>query len=248
MTRLSHLPAGYMLCEDCQKPTRQANAMQRYCPGCSRRRDAARTKVDTRASRRSGAREQSLKEAGRRISEAESMVWPADEHPELLWVVRIAMPFTYAASKNHIWATNANGYVYNRSESTSFREDLTERIRRARPPVVRAKLYLDVMVEKPNHEGDAVNVVDLVCDAVKDAIDLDDRWYSIRRLDWVISKRAPRLMVGLGQADEEDHQICSYCGRILPYAYFRPSRSQTGVGRTCADCNDLAALIRKGEA
>ena len=116
-------------------------------------------------------------------------------------------------------------------------------------PIVHNKVWIDILVQKPNHKGDAVNVVDLVCDAVKDAIDrVDDRWFCIRRLDWQIVKGDPRLFVGVGQDSDEDCQVCSYCGQIKPLPEFNAARNQPlGVGRECKACRRAGRLLAKQE-
>ena len=157
----------------------------------------------------------------------------------MLWMCRVAVPFSYAASKNHIWSMARSGHVYKRQESKRMRGSLTLMIRSAAngQRIANNKLWIDILVQKPDHKGDAVNVVDLVCDSIKDAIDLDDRWYSIRCLDWEIVKDRPRLFVGIGQSTDEDVQVCSSCGRMLPLDNFTKKRSQKlGVDRNCRAC------------
>lgn len=111
------------------------------------------------------------------------------------------------------------------------------------------KVWIDILVQKPDHRGDAVNVIDLVCDALKDALPVDDRWFCIRRLDWEIAKENPRLFIGIGQASDQDCQICSYCGQIKELEAFNRSRSRPlGVGRECKDCRRAGRLLaRHGE-
>ncbi len=97
--------------------------------------------------------------------------------------------------------------------------------------------------------GDAVNVVDLVCDAVKDAIGLDDRWFSIKRLDWEIAKVNPQLIVGLAQPDQFDAQACSHCGRVRPFGDFHKHKgNKNGIGRVCSDCRRLRVAKPEDDA
>ncbi len=108
------------------------------------------------------------------------------------------------------------------------------------------KVWLDILVQKPNHKGDAVNVVDLICDAVKEAVGVDDRWFSIRRLDWEIVKENPRLFVGIGQDSDVDSQVCSYCGQIKPFEEFgQRKRSRLGIGRECRECRRRGRELSK---
>lgn len=99
------------------------------------------------------------------------------------------------------------------------------------------KLWIDMFVQKPTHRGDAANFVDMVCDAVKDGIGLDDRWFSIREVDWEIVKKDPKLFIGFGQREDFDVRICSSCGRPLtPDNFQKASGLPLGVGRNCRDC------------
>lgn len=173
-------------------------------------------------------------ERGIKINEMqrENISWYSPPDPD--WLLRVAIPFSYEMSKNHIWALQSKGHVYLRQESRAAREQLAWAIKKAlldhKQKIVQAKLWIDIFVQKPNHKGDAVNVVDLVCDAVKDATGLDDRWYCIRALDWQIVKENPQLFVGISQTDNEDQKVCSFCGRILPLSVFKEGR------RECPDC------------
>ena len=110
------------------------------------------------------------------------------------------------------------------------------------------KVWIDILVQKPNHKGDAVNVIDLVCDAVKDALPVDDRWFCIRRLDWEICKGDGQLILGVGQDSDTDCQVCSYCGRIKPFTEFNAARHQPlGIGRECKECRRAGRRLAKQE-
>jgi hypothetical protein len=99
------------------------------------------------------------------------------------------------------------------------------------------KLWIDLFVQKPDARGDAVNLVDLVCDALKKAAGVDDRWFSIRHLDWEIVKVNPQIFVGLGQEEVSDVQACSCCGRLLTFDAFGKRKSnKSGIGRVCYEC------------
>ena len=156
-----------------------------------------------------------------------------------VWEVRFSLPFNYAASKNHIYATTLRGHVYLRYETRLMRQAISRQARIAlmgRRPA-HNKLWIDLLVQKPDHRGDAVNVVDLVCDAVKDVADIDDRWFCIRRLDWQVVKADPQLIIGLSQESREDVRVCSYCGQIKSLdAFNRRKGAILGIDRVCREC------------
>ncbi len=191
------------------------------------------------------------REAGIAISSdsADSIAWNASEPIEMLWTVRVAVPFSYAASKNHIYGMTRFGHKYLRKESTAFRDELTLRLQNALRSVKVAhnKVWLDILVQKTNHRGDAVNVLDLVCDAAKVAVGVDDRWFSIRRLDWQVTKSNPKIFIGLSQDSDLDCQVCSYCGRVLELEMFcKKRKNKLGVTRECKECLAAGRKLAKG--
>ena len=206
--------------------------------------------VRKRSYKNAKRRKEKAKEAGAETSKghAKNINWYDPDSPNLSWFCRISVPFSYAASKNHIYTLRKNGHVALRKEARQMRSAIATAIRKATAnhKVANNKLWLDILVQKPNHRGDAVNVIDLICDAIKDAIPLDDRWYCIRKLDWEIVKKDPQLYLGIGQESQEDCQICSYCGQIKPLDCFNKSKqSKIGVGRECKDCRRRGRIIAK---
>lgn len=243
-----------IVCAACGKEAPWRGAAQRYCADCSKQRELARKAawgrehpdepfVERERSRRvnEGAR---IAGATLAVDERQPLAWDATEPPDLIWEVRIAVPFRYEMSKNKMlgWTKKQKPHLSNefRLIRDQIRDTFAVKMRApGAPRVVQAKLWVDILVQKPDNRGDAVNVIDLVCDALKVGIGLDDRWYAIRRLDWQIVKREPRIYIGIGQETEEDHQACSSCGRVMPLdAFPKGSSSTNGVkrGRNCREC------------
>ncbi len=254
---------GLLICADCGRAVEKKSPTQRYCPECSVRRDRERKRVWARRhgkrptreelkARREDQKERVI-EAGKMLNKSEDrgIAWMGDPPPELRWSVRVAVPFSYAASKNAIWSmASGGGHVYMRKRARAYRDALVWEIKQALAKngikVYEGKLWIDILVQKPDHRGDAVNVVDMVCDAVKEAVGIDDRWFSIRRLDWGISKNSPALYVGIGQEVDRHHRVCSHCGRILPLeAFGKRSHDRLGRARVCLECRRLAREIAK---
>ncbi|MBN2132226.1 MAG: hypothetical protein JW741_22185 [Sedimentisphaerales bacterium] len=250
-----------LICADCGRTAPRTGTVQKYCAACSEKRDLKRKKLWARnhplskeqVQRRikvTRRRKELAKEAGALMSQstASDITWFDSGEPNLLWNVRIAIPFSYAASKNHIYTMRATGHLALRRKARKMREAIIFALRGGLHGrhVVHNKVWLDILVQKPNHKGDAVNVVDLVCDSVKEAVGIDDRWFSIRRLDWQIVKKTPRLFIGVGQDSDMDCQVCSYCGLIKPLAEFnRCKHSPLGVGRECKDCRRQGRILAK---
>lgn len=254
---------GTLFCANCGIECRKNGAMQIYCPSCSELKDLERKRkwaqehplnkeqVEQR-NKSMRARKEKSREAGLIANERNkfSIAWNAPSLPILLWMSRIAVPFTFAASKNHIYRMGGGGHVFLRKESKAIRNKITRMFGYAlrNRKVANNKLWLDILVQKPSHKGDAVNVVDLVCDAIKDAIALDDNWYCIRKLDWQIVKNNPQLYIGVGQDTFEDCQVCSYCGQIKPFSEFNKNKqSKLGVGRECKECRRIGRQFAKAQ-
>ncbi|MCC7541926.1 MAG: RusA family crossover junction endodeoxyribonuclease [Deltaproteobacteria bacterium] len=171
-----------------------------------------------------------------------TIAWaPAEVGVGMAWHVRVAIPFDYGLSKNAVWSSaRGGGHVFMRQRARAARAHLAKTLRSAlgeRRPV-EAKVFVDIFVQKPDQRGDAINVVDVVCDGVKDAVGVDDRWFALRAVDWeVVKSGSPTIWVGVGQVATEHQRICSYCGRALPLVAFNKAKSlPLGVGRECREC------------
>lgn len=232
-----------MLCLDCFSETPRRGATQKYCLACSEKNDLKRKNIYqiTKGKALLSAEHEGWKAVGTEISGREklSLFKSLPREVGLCWYNRVALPFSWSGSKNHIFTNTARGHVFMRDQARAYRAELTARIARSvdLADVRQNKLWIDIFVQKPNHRGDATNFVDMVCDAIKDAILLDDRWFSVRSVDWQIVKDQPMLYVGLGQESAEDLQPCSTCGRLLTFDNFGKNKAAAnGIGRVCNDC------------
>lgn len=243
--------AAGIVCAACGTVAVRTGPVQKYCRPCSDARNIERkakwARGAGRPSRPDATRRPMLQTIGRQASvEAARSITHETSRPELHWLTRISVPFSYAASKNHIYALNGRGHVHLRSESSAIRDEITLRVKMAvrDQRVFHNKVWLDILVQKSNHKGDAVNVVDLVCDGVKRAVGVDDRWFCIRSLDWEIVRENPMIFIGVGQEATCDAQVCCYCGQIKPVADFQKSKhGHLGIGRECKPC--LSALSKQ---
>jgi len=240
MKRKSPIFTESVICQCCGKESVKTSAMQKYCKECSRNKELERKAKWMRKNplnpERTKLNKQKTKSRNieRGLINNKTTVENLFVYPEvnLWWQIKIAVPFSYSVSKNHLWSSNSSGHIYRREESNKIQEDIILMLKSAmgNQKIYRNKVWIDIYVQKPDHKGDAINVVDLVADAVKVAIGIDDRWFSIRRLDWQIVKENPRLYIGVGQQDDFDAKICSYCGRILPEEMFGKAK------RECKEC------------
>ena len=150
------------------------------------------------------------------------------------WRIEVEAPFTYQAAKNQIYARAYNGQVYRRTAGREWQTELAWQVKAAlgHKKVYTNKVWLDIYVKKPDNRGDAINLLDVVADAVKEAIGLDDRWYSVRSIDWEISKDNPKVRVGISQDELWDARICTTCKRLLPYARYVKEQKE------CIECKE----------
>ena len=231
-------------CRRCGTKFESPHPRHFYCEPCSESQDLKRKRLEiVRAN--SNRRRDKGRDIGKGVS-AENAAAIADVHapPEFLWYVRLRFPFSWSASKNAIYALRRKGHVALRREAREYRKTISDNfwlaLRNHR--IVQNKLWVDIFVEKSSHRGDAANVVDTVCDAIKVATGLDDRWFCIRRLDWSVNKDNPQIFIGIGQEDVGDSQICSYCGRLLEFGMFNKNRAtKAGITRICKDCRCRAS-------
>ena len=245
---------GTIVCSDCGSEVPKRGPSQRYCRDCSQTHDIKRKGLYQLEKGRQKFNEKRAAWAanGEEISRAErrSMVDTAPVMPNLIWYTKVAVPFSWSGSKNNLFTSTRSGHTFLRDEARYYRTLLTGAIRDAVTAgnVVQNKLWIDIYVQKPNHKGDATNFLDMVCDAVKDAIPLDDRWYSVRWIDWQICKSDPMLYVGVGQDTNINVQACSACGRLLEFHEFQKNRAATnGIARVCRECQSVKSARKRRE-
>lgn len=163
--------------------------------------------------------------------------------PDLEWHAWVRYPVSDWSS----WSKNRVNRVYNgrvvpaRGARTT-RDTLAHLVRGATRGVTVAhnRLWLMVHVAKPSHRADAVNVLDMVSDAVQDATGLDDRWYQAV-VTWSLYPLVPHVVLLLGQESAQDVLACGRCGRELPPASFTKSRrGRLGRSGTCRECQAAA--------
>jgi len=232
-------------CVLCGEKAPRTGAMQKYCPACSINKDLERKLLwaadhpvsQDVQSAKSKKRLSVTKSRGLELSSGQSIGWGVER--DILWIVRLSVPFSYAMSKNHIYTNTRFGHRALRSDSRAHRDRIIYMVKQALTGrrFVNNKVWIELLVQKPNHKGDAINVIDLVADAIKKAVGVDDRWFCIHKLDWEIVKEDPKIIIGIGQDSDEDVQPCSSCGRILPYNHFNKNKCNiVGISRNCREC------------
>lgn len=241
---------GTMTCEkcgiECQK---RGHGIQKYCVPCSneRNRERSRNWARKQPKKPSTEEEKVRRTENRNAIKNERSVLSANVRTKLIdpheqndfaFAFKFSIPFTTSLSKNHIYSLNGKGHVFLRRESSSCMDAIAYQCLAAREKIRHNKIWIDIFVQKPNHKaGDAINYVDSICDGIKKGLGVDDRWFSIRRVDWEIVKINPQIHIGIYQEDVPDSIVCSLCGRILPFDCFNKNKSsKIGIGRECKEC------------
>lgn len=225
-------------CISCGTTAPWRGGAQKYCVPCSEARHQSRAGVREAVERNASSRLLRGKGISKLVSRR-SLVWePPPVYHE--WLVRFKIPFSQAASKNHVWSLAAGGgHVFKRKQSRSFQDLVAYTVQAVTKGVTvyQNKIWVDLFVQKPHHKGDAINVIDVVCDGLKVGLGVDDRWFCLGSVDWEITKNDPQIFVTVSQRDNFDAQACSHCGRILPFESFGKKRTtKNGIDRVCLDC------------
>lgn len=246
----------FKTCEQCSKAYLRRGPFSRFCAPCAEERKRVRQLEWARAHpsydpARGREERQAIRAKLDEVGIERSLATPglqvaahASTGRDFAWWVWVRIPFSYAWSKNAVWRVG-KGHVYMRPAVKQRRAELAEQVKRAvvGAPLVKAKVWISIHVQKPNHKGDAVNFVDFVCDSVKDGLGLDDRWFSINSVDWEVVKRNPKISIGFGQTATEEERICSVCGRSQAVGAFK-----SRTGKECKACYASAREKLRAEA
>lgn len=57
---------------------------------------------------------------------------------------------------------------------------------------------------KPRTNIDAINFIDAIADVLKRVIGVDDKWFSIKSLDWAVDAKNPYIIIKLYQPVRKD--------------------------------------------
>ena len=94
-------------------------------------------------------------------------------------------------------------------------------VRRTGGSALEGPVGVGIHVSKPSHRCDAVNVVKQVCDAVRDAIGIDDNWFGLDGLSWDVRPPEPALVVRVRQDVTVPCAVCAECGSVVAAAEIR---------------------------
>lgn len=243
-------------CQCCGRETqKRSNGLQKYCEKCSEIKDKERKRrwslknptTNEYFQNRSKIIKQITNQKGIEINNTtrNSIFWieESEEKVDFNTEIRIAIPFSEVYSKNALTSSRSDmGHKSIREQRNQLMSELVSKIKQTSRTIKwqEDKVWIDLFIQKPNHKFDAINFVTTICDSIKEAIQVDDKWFSIRKLDWQIIKENPLIFIGISQVQEGNKRTCSKCGRILHLEMFwKDSSDRFGIGRECKDCMTL---------
>lgn len=229
------------ICERCLTAFETVWAKQKYCTSCQSAVKAEWAGVRGEAVKQS--KTAALEDIHENLGSEALALSDSMTATEYEWLVMYKVPFKLEASKNSRWSLGRRGSgVYVTERVRSYSNEVTRRTREALNGinVAHNKLWISFLVEKENHKFDAINVVDTLADAIKEAVPIDDNWFCIGSLDWRIKKKEPEIFIRIGQCSTEDVLVCSHCGRILPLSEFgKKKNGPLGRSRSCKGCTSI---------
>lgn len=163
--------------------------------------------------------------------------------------IQIEIPFSVFLSKNKI-GYGKFGYFKLR-ETCDLQDYITivikSEMKKKKIKFTTGKVWIDLVIQKPQVRGDAINYIDRICDAIQPAIGINDYWFSIKRLDWQVVYKDPKIIIGIGQDFNEKMKGCSMCGRVLlvnPY-FFKTKGNIDKPYQNCRSCRskDIKSII-----
>lgn len=142
---------------------------------------------------------------------------------EKSWKVAVSLGYTPALfSKNRAFGVSSNGQrvFTSHSRKAGHKKILgalsgaVNILRGMDSMLVPRKTWISITVMRPNdgRDCDPINFVDSICDAVKEVMGVDDRWFSVV-VDWMDSNAYPDVQIEVyqgkwvSQGPHPNHQI-----------------------------------------
>lgn len=114
--------------------------------------------------------------------------------------------YSSALSKNARLAKSFRGRIYIKPEAKAAEAQLSWELTSGLKGVkiYTNRVYIDLMVYKSRNTVDAINFLDAVADVLKKVIGVDDKWFSVKGIDWAMDKTNPRIIVKIYQPERRD--------------------------------------------
>lgn len=238
-----------LTCLNCNKETLRTSVAQRYCPTCAKIVEETKNKLRMKKYSKKEylvqgkQKRTNLKERGQKINSNQEHIGISYSsaanpslNPDFGHMLRFWVPFDGNLSKNRKLKVTREGRVYTNSDTRHIMERITQLVLSSQIKWNINKIYLEIIVQKPNMRGDAINFLDAIADAVKKGLPLDDNWFAVEKIDWEIVKKDPRIYISIMQ-EAEDRYPCSFCGIFKPLTEFgKDKNSKYGITGECKTC------------
>lgn len=112
----------------------------------------------------------------------------------------VTCTYSPALSKNQRIKKGRRGiYISQKAKAAEaqLHRELTKGLKDVR--LDETKVYLDIRVHKTRTNTDAINFLDAIADVLKVVIKIDDRWFCIKSLDWVLAPKDPKIILKIYQ-------------------------------------------------
>lgn len=224
-----HVIKGFIVCEKCGKPDDKRGAQQKFCRECSPGHQKQRKLQWQRTHPREPATERQKRCADRaafiqKFGEEQSVKLSKGfallpDRSGSARAFQFQFPFVGHISKNaivNIGMMTGKPFIFVREDVNKLKEAISiitsAKVGSVLWPV--SKTWIDVVVQKPNNRCDAINVVDTLCDGIKNGLGVDDKWFAIGRLDWELVFSNPSVFVQVSTDAIRAQKSCSTCGQI----------------------------------
>lgn len=117
----------------------------------------------------------------------------------------VRVTYNSKLSKNARIANRFKGFYIKpdaKAAEATLEYELTLALKRVK--MYNNKVYLEIFVCKPRTNIDAINFLDAIADVLKRVIGVDDKWFSIKSLDWIVDTKNPYIVVKLYQPERRD--------------------------------------------
>lgn len=226
---------------------------QFYCDGCKEKRIAENVRKGENA--RARGKSAAIQSIRAKSDGSTTPLHGLFERPVYDWVTYFTVDYTRQASKNarFNYSRLAAGPSVTKSVK-AYQQYVALATKTAVKslPLIQNKVWISLFVQKPDNKSDAINVVDTVCDGIRDGLGLDDRWFCLDQVNWSIAKTNPNITIRIGQEAGENVIICTHCGELKGLDNFgNRTGLPFGKARVCRECKrevDAWAKVARASA
>lgn len=165
------------------------------------------------------------------------------ERPQYEWFVTYHVDYSGHVSKNSRFNFSklmSGPMVTRAAKSYQAYVALATKRALADAKIVQNKIWISLFVQKPDHRSDAINVIDTICDGIRDGLPIDDKWFCIDQVNWSVVKNNNGIIIRIGQTTRDPVIVCTHCGEDKPFDQFGVKKGNPfDKSRVCKPCKSL---------